>query len=184
MYAFRRTIVKNWEHESPEERYTVRVRRGGEPVKGLNEKNIAYVEEEVMTWRKANQIHYWFVKNQQSGNDNCGTYHVSFDDLELLRDDCDKVLVNSKLVDGTVYAGTVYDHEHPDGVEQREPGKVIEDPTVAKAVLPTMPGFFFGSTEYDEYYLQDVKDTRDWCNRMLKDHEAGVPGVIFYSSSW
>lgn len=29
----------------------------------------------------------------------------------------------------------------------------------AEELLPTAPGFFFGSTEYDVYYFEDLKDT-------------------------
>lgn len=35
-------------------------------------------------WRKANQIHKWFVDNVQSGDDNCHTYYVSHDKLREL----------------------------------------------------------------------------------------------------
>ena len=51
-------------------------------------------------------------------------------------------------------------------------------------MLPTRSGFFFGCEEYDENYLDGVVETRDWILRMLADHEAGVPGRIFYQSSW
>lgn len=34
---------------------------------------------------------------------------------------------------------------------------VIDDPDKAHEVLPTRPGFFFGDTEYDGYYFQEVK---------------------------
>ena len=50
--------------------------------------------------------------------------------------------------------------------------------------VSTCLGFFFGSQEYDEHYLKDVEETRDWIVRMLEDHENGVRGDIFYSSSW
>jgi hypothetical protein len=32
---------------------------------------------ELAYWRKANQIHNWFVKNVQNGQDNCMPYEVS-----------------------------------------------------------------------------------------------------------
>lgn len=35
--------------------------------------------------------------------------------------------------------------------------KVIKDKTKAKQELPTTSGFFFGSTEYDEYYFEECK---------------------------
>lgn len=33
-----------------------------------------------------------------------------------------------------------------------------EDPTV----LPTVSGFFFGSTDADEYYWEAIRETKDW----------------------
>ena len=41
-------------------------------------------------WRKANQIHAWFVDNVQQGEDNCGEYYVSHEKLkELYNEVCD-----------------------------------------------------------------------------------------------
>jgi hypothetical protein len=33
------------------------------------------------------------------------------------------------------------------------------DPSVAKELLPPQQGFFFGSYEIDEWYLNDIKQT-------------------------
>lgn len=184
MSAARRLYVKQWSYQKPEERYTVQIAYGGKPVRGIDPDRISVIEEEVMDWRKANHIHSWFVDNVQDGKDDCGTYHVPWEMLCQLHGVCGEVSHASKLVDGTVYGGTVYDKEHPNGVVQRTPGKVIEDPTVARKLLPTREGFFFGSYEYDEWYLKDVENTRNWAARMLADHKAGVPGDIYYSSSW
>lgn len=41
---------------------------------------------EALYWRKANAIHKWFVDNVQNGEDDCGYYYVSREDLEQLRD--------------------------------------------------------------------------------------------------
>jgi len=43
-------------------------------------------------WRKANQIHKWFVDNIQEGDDNCGDYYVSRESLQDLRTLCQQVL--------------------------------------------------------------------------------------------
>jgi hypothetical protein len=94
------------------------------------------------------------------------------------------VLEASNLVDGSVYAGLVYTKDLPNGLAQRTPGKVIEDPTVARKMLPTMDGFCFGSLEYDEHYYDDVVRTRDWIRRMLTDSVTGTRKYIYYSSSW
>ena len=48
-------------------------------------------------WRKANQIHGWFVRNVQDDTDDCGSYEVGRDDLQALVDVCRKVLDNRKL---------------------------------------------------------------------------------------
>jgi hypothetical protein len=184
MYAARRLYVKQWSHQKPEERYTVQIAHGGKPVSGIEPDRISSVEEEVMYWRKANHIHAFFVDNVQDGEYKCGTYHVEWERLRALLVVCDKVIKASKLVPGSVYKGTQYDKDHPEGVAMRESGRVIEDASVAKALLPTREGFFFGSYEYDEDYLNDVKATYDWAFRVLADNKVGVPGEIYYSSSW
>jgi hypothetical protein len=184
MYAARRLYVKQWSHQKPEERYTVQIAHGGKPVSGIEPDRISVVEEEVMYWRKANHIHGWFVDHVQDGNDDCGTYSVDEGKLKQLLDICKKVLEASKLVQGTILVSTVYTKKHPEGEPLREVGKVLLDTVVAKELLPMRSGFFFGSEEYDEFYLEDVIATRDWATRMLADRKAGVPGEIYYSSSW
>ncbi|HAB99734.1 MAG TPA: hypothetical protein DCE71_07935 [Parachlamydiales bacterium] len=46
----------------------------------------------VADWRKANQIHGWFVDNVQSGNDDCKIYNVSGEQLRGLLSLCEKAL--------------------------------------------------------------------------------------------
>jgi hypothetical protein len=50
-----------------------------------------------MYWRKANQIHQWFVKNVQDGEDDCGEYPVSRENLQNLVEVCKKVLENKNI---------------------------------------------------------------------------------------
>ena len=52
----------------------------------------AHVEVTCAYWRKANQIHKWFVDNVQGGNDNCGEYYVSHEKLKELRETCRQAL--------------------------------------------------------------------------------------------
>ena len=35
--------------------------------------------------------------------------------------------------------------------------KVLDDNSLAEELLPTRSGFFFGSTDYDEWYFEDIK---------------------------
>lgn len=61
--------------------------------------------------------------------------------------------------------------------------RVLADRSLASELLPTQAGFFFGSTDYDEYYFDDVKD----CLRQMKKYlklfkdDDGTAYVIF---SW
>ena len=56
--------------------------------------DFATLEVQVAYWRKANQIHAWFVKHVQGGKDDCQEYHVTRDQLQLLVDNCKLVLMN------------------------------------------------------------------------------------------
>lgn len=56
----------------------------------------ATLQVQVAYWRKANQIHKWFVDHVQDGNDNCEEYRVTRDQLQLLLDNCKLVLMNKE----------------------------------------------------------------------------------------
>ena len=45
--------------------------------------------------------------------------------------------------------------------------KVLADHTLAPDLLPTKAGFFFGSTEYDDYYYNQVQSVLDYCEKDL-----------------
>jgi hypothetical protein len=50
------------------------------------------LEASVGYWRKANQIHEWFVENVQGGEDECRPHYVSTEQLTELRDLCRSLL--------------------------------------------------------------------------------------------
>ncbi len=50
--------------------------------------------------------------------------------------------------------------------------------------LPTTGGFFFGSTDYDEYYFRDVEQTVKFIDSALKILDAEKGWDIEYQSSW
>lgn len=99
-------------------------------------------------WRKANQIHKWFVENVQSGTDDCGYYDVSRQDLIDLKELCNKVIANRDL---------------------------------AATTLPTESGFFFGATEYDDWYYNDLNETVEMLDKALN---LGKEWDFEYHSSW
>jgi hypothetical protein len=114
---------------------------------------VTSVEATFIYWRKANQIHNWFVNNVQNGTDDQGEYSVSFEQLQDLYDVC-KEVYNSKKVEK----------------------------------LPCQGGFFFGPTEYDEYYYQGLLHTMKMLEFVLKKDEENQFAFrawrFKYSSSW
>jgi hypothetical protein len=59
--------------------------------------------------------------------------------------------------------------------------KVLADTTLADELLPTSSGFFFGSTDYSEWYIEGLTYTADTIDRLLTmPHEWDFE----YSSSW
>lgn len=66
-------------------------RETGETVE-LDLDKIGCITESVGRWRKANQIHGWFVDNCQDGQDDCGRHEVSYSQLLELKKLCLEVL--------------------------------------------------------------------------------------------
>lgn len=120
-------------------------------VAGVKQERVSYITEQVGCWRKANHIHNWFVNNVQEGDDNCQEYPVDLEQLKELL-----TIVNEIL-------------EYP-----------FDDNKKAKELLPTAEGFFFGGTEYDSYYYDDLRDTK----RILEEVLAEDGGDYYYQASW
>ncbi len=59
--------------------------------------------------------------------------------------------------------------------------QVKENKGLASELLPTTSGFFFGSTEYDEYYFDDIDSTIEIINKVLQMEPSWD---FFYQSSW
>ena len=64
-------------------------------LEGIFEQDGENVREQVIYWRKSNQVHNWFVVNAQDGEDNCQPHSVSREQLEELRDLCRAVLADN-----------------------------------------------------------------------------------------
>tara|TARA_R110000851_G_scaffold7493_1_gene29091 strand:+ start:7663 stop:8103 length:441 start_codon:yes stop_codon:yes gene_type:complete len=80
---------------------------------GILPKELSY---EVGSWRKANAIHAWFVKNVQAGLDNCEKSSVSTEQLCELKELCEKVVADLELSEmllpaesGFFFGSTAYD---------------------------------------------------------------------------
>lgn len=45
--------------------------------------------------------------------------------------------------------------------------KVLSDHSLAEKLLPTESGFFFGNTEYDDWYFDDLRDAKTQLTQLL-----------------
>lgn len=85
MYLNRTTYVGGeWEHRGMGGK--IEITKDGKPYLVMEGSRIHEVVERVITWRKANQIHNWFVHEIQEDNDDCRIYYVSIEDLKRLHD--------------------------------------------------------------------------------------------------
>jgi hypothetical protein len=184
MYLVASRYIGGWDHGTKEEKA-----RFKETMKaaGFGDFHCAgspslEVEVTVAYWRKANAIHKWFVDNCQDGVDECQKSYVERAKLEELLLLCQQVLNTVETVEGELDNGTIF---YGDGRVEHEtkPGQVVAQPEIAASVLPTQSGFFFGNTDYDEYYLQDLRDTIEQIEPLLTDER--FKGCEFsYRASW
>ena len=59
--------------------------------------------------------------------------------------------------------------------------KVKADNSLADTLLPSASGFFFGGTEYDEWYFNGIDNTIEILKEALADES---DSSYYYSSSW
>lgn len=185
MYLSKRHYVKNWDHMKPEEFHQITVKKNNETVPHINTNKITYIIEEVGYWRKANAIHDWFVQNCQGGEDDCEEYLVTSLQLQELLDACILVRDNSNLIDGNIKNGSTFENGKEKPIMEK--GKYIEDSSVAQDLLPSASGFFFGSTDYDQYYMDDINDTIEILQEELSiDYSKGAfdEPEYYYRASW
>ena len=157
MYLTKKTYVKNWSHMKEDELHHITIT--GPRAGNIKPERIMHIEEEVGYWHKANAIHSWFVHNVQDGNDDCGEYYVSHEQLAELLELVKSVLDKIVLVDGKIQKGVSHQ---------------------VRDILPTADGYFFGSTDYDQWYVEDLKRTAQILDEALRDAE----GEYYYHASW
>lgn len=63
--------------------------------------------------------------------------------------------------------------------------EVLKDHSKGPELLPTMSGFFFGSTDYNDYYYDDVEAVRDYVkDKLLPEFDALEEGEDIYFETW
>jgi hypothetical protein len=148
----------------------------------------------VAYWRKSNAIHGWIVRNLAKGVDECQRISMWREDIVSLRDACVRALDNRS---------NALPNEVPKSIELKEddssPNEVMNkmmsvfaeeakkkdtNVTVADPLeLEPMGGFFFGSTDKDEYFYSDVERTVEVLNAILASTTEDDYG-FYYQASW
>lgn len=169
----------------------------------INKEETAYVvegDDEIAYWRKANQIRQWFVNHIKEFNDddNCGYYKVTKELLEKLIFDCQAVLLSQEdnIIDEKtkekIRKVKILSERGVDG--EKEGAKATLEKMEKKygltgvavkpeEILPTSDGFFFGNTEYNTLYFQQLKNTVEMLSKVIEtvdwDNE-----IVVYTESW
>ena len=178
MYLYKRIYVGN-KYRKPENKVQVIIPEndgGTFPInkKSFNPNKIAYIVEEAAYWRKSNSIHNFFVQEVQGGTDDCGEYYVKNEVLQRLVEFCKEDI---KYLESLPYQLETY----TDFISKQEKQyKVYENVDEYKINLEPTSGFFFGSTEFDEFYVDDLKKTVEMIEPLLEDKSSDY----YYTSSW
>jgi hypothetical protein len=94
-YLSARAYVSGYAHRPLDEQntYEEMLNLAGFTKADLPEEASPFVELEISVgyWRKANQVHNWFVQNVQEGEDDCKPYFVSRERLAELLSTCREV---------------------------------------------------------------------------------------------
>ena len=119
----------------------------------IKTERVTFIEEELMYWRKANHIHAFFI-------DRCGDeggYH-----------NCREMHVDTETI--------------TDLINKLKKVVKAKDDSVSNELLPTAPGFFWGATEYDEYYYEECERTLNELSDLVDSGDADCD--LYYEASW
>lgn len=105
------------------------------------------------------EVAYWRKAN---------AIHQFFVNLDDGKDECQKIYVERENLEELVNRCNI----------------ILENKDVEKAkeLLPSQGGFFFGSTDYDEYYFEDLENTQKVLTKLVND--APKDWEFYYEASW
>jgi len=150
-YLYRETHVVNYEDDM-----RVELIINDEKLNYIDPTKIYSIKEEVGYWRKSNQIHGWFVNNVQGGEDDCGTYPVSTEQLRELYDVClqayndpDKAPDLLPVTPGFFFGGYGYEENYFNGIKSTIEilESIFETSEILESGHEYIPGdFYYGSS--------------------------------------
>ena len=139
--------------------------------------------EQVAYWRKANAVLSWLnrhIEKEEDDIENCKEYYIDKELLEELKRDCVKVLSKPELVNKEIEVEQ-YDYEHHGRIKVKRIIEVLKDSSLAEELLPTEEGYFYGSTIYDERYLDDLRNTIEQIDKILETTDFNTQNLYFHA---
>jgi len=136
---------------------------------------VVTIEESVAYWRKANHIHNWFMNNTDVTIEDVES-EATLGNLKELLEVCRQVVDywNQKEKIEIV---------KKDFLDREYKIETVNDTSLFEELLPTIGGFFFGSIDYDQGYIDDVEYTIGVIkNELLKDRDEYA--TYRYYASW
>ena len=140
---------------------------------GYNSKNDLHGAS-IAYWRKANAIHWWFVQNVQNGIDDCREYVVTKAQLKELYDIC------AKIQPFIIYGESPFMYE---ANLYNALGLTEDGIAIARELLPTQGGFFFGGVGYVASYAEAILTTMEQLISVIANMEAEPNIVVKYLAS-
>ena len=174
--------------------------------KGIDEWRKGFKEKyEVAYWRKVNFLHGYIVEHFADSVDECQPIPLAKEDFEEIASAVDNAIA---AFEGTKFIAYKKigekDYQPIYAVDTSvEPIKIgwkdgkltdekalnigewrVEEDVAGKlsGILPTCPGFFFGSYSYDSWYVSDVYALREELKTILADWDDSCDYI--YEASW
>ena len=151
------------------------------------EKDYYSFDTEIGYLRKANAIHNFIVKKYNNGVDNCEPILLDKEKIEEMFEIVKKLIYECKLINGKLENGYTYKKNDNGKLVKEynyENGYILDQKSkkLASELLPTRDGFFFGSTEYNEWYFEYLLDFRDILKKLYYVDTEKYD--IYYIASW
>ena len=112
-------------------------------------------KKEIGYLRKANMIHYWLEKHILTNNPEIKEIN-SLGHYRLNYNDLQALYQDIKFV--------------------------LKNPQMAKEIIPTRPGFFFGNLQYNETYYKTLQEAKRQLQKILKENT--TEDIFIYTPWW
>jgi hypothetical protein len=188
MYLSAKKYVSGWNFDGSRdtsEYDTLREMYGMKKCEGSPSAEVSF---NVGYWRKANAIHGWFVRECGGGVDECQVMYVDREKLLALKNHCLAALAKKPAsfpqpvastgtpINSFTDIGTAIAQEWAIQTHEAE----FNDPDETDPLRPTA-GFFFGNTEKNEWYYEDLEQTVEILDSALS---LGDEWSYTYQASW